>query len=59
MYNKKKNTWVPNVVYKKMFVWVRNTGFDFESAKDRQLNICPKLQTANQNLKGQFFGKIF
>ena len=38
MYNKKKNTWAPNVVYKKMFVWAKNTG------KKYLTKITPKQQ---------------
>lgn len=35
MYNKKKNVWAPNVIYKKMFVWARNTGFNCEAAREK------------------------
>ena len=35
MYNKKKNVWAPNVIYKKMFVWARNTGFDCDAAREK------------------------
>ena len=35
MYNKKKNTWAPNVVYRKMWHWAKNTGFDCEAARDK------------------------
>ena len=28
MYNKKKNKWALNVVYRKMWHWAKNTGFD-------------------------------
>ena len=35
MYNKKKNTWAPNVVYRKMWHWAKNTGFDCESVRDK------------------------
>lgn len=44
MYNKKKNVWQPNVVYKKMFQWARNTGFDCESARDRVSEFLEKIQ---------------
>ena len=33
MYNRKKNTWAPNVIYKKMFVWAKNTGFNCEASE--------------------------
>ena len=46
MYNKKKNVWAPNVIYKKMFVWARNTGFNCEAAREKaavvKLNISEK-----------------
>ena len=35
MYNKKKNLWAPNVVYRKMWHWAKNTGFDCEAARDK------------------------
>jgi len=35
MYNRKKNTWAPNVIYKKMFVWAKNTGFNCEAAREK------------------------
>ena len=34
MYNKKHNKWAPNVVYRKMFHWAKNTGFNCEAARD-------------------------
>ena len=35
MYNKKKDIWAPNVVYKKMFVWSKNTGFNCDAARNK------------------------
>ena len=35
MYIKKKNVWAPNVVYRKMWHWAKNTGFDCESVRDK------------------------
>ena len=35
MYNKKKNVWAPNVIYKKMFVWAKNTGFNCAAAREK------------------------
>ena len=35
MYNRKKNTWAKNVVYKKMFVWAKNTGFNCDAARNK------------------------
>ena len=35
MYNKKKNKWAPNVVYRKMWHWAKNTGFDCEAARNK------------------------
>ena len=35
MYNKKKNIWAPNVVYKKMFRWSKNTGFNCDAARNK------------------------
>ena len=46
MYNKKKNIWAPNVVYKKMFHWAKNTGFDCEAARDK---VSEYLEKINQS----------
>ena len=35
MYNKKQNKWAPNVVYRKMWHWAKNTGFDCEAARNK------------------------
>ncbi len=44
MYNKKQNKWAPNVVYKKMFHWAKNTGFRCEDARDKVSRItCDKI----------------
>jgi len=34
-YNSNKNSWEPNTIYKKMFVWSKNTGFNCNAAKDK------------------------
>ena len=44
MYNKNKNIWQPNVVYKKMFQWAKNTGFDCEAARDKVSKFLDKIQ---------------
>ena len=44
MYNKKKNLWAPNVVYKKMFPWANNTGFNCEAARDKVSEYLDKIQ---------------
>ena len=43
MYNKKKNEWAPNVVYKKMWHWAKNTGFDCESAREKVSSILDQI----------------
>ncbi len=43
MYNKKKNKWAPNVVYKKMFHWAKNTGFRCEDARDKVSDSLDKI----------------
>jgi len=43
MYNKKKNKWEPNVVYKKMFHWAKNTGFRCEDARDKVFSFLDKI----------------
>ena len=43
MYNKKKNKWAPNVVYKKMFHWAKNTGFTCEDARDKVAEYLEKI----------------
>ena len=35
MFNRNKNTTETNVVYKKMFQWAKNTGFDCSAARDK------------------------
>ena len=35
MYNRKNNQWKPNTVYKKMFRWAKNTGFNCEAAREK------------------------
>ena len=35
MYNKKKNKWALNVVYRKMWHWAKNTSFDCKSVRDK------------------------
>ena len=35
MYNRKNNKWGQNVVYKKMFHWAKNTGFNCEAAREK------------------------
>ena len=44
MYNKKKNIWAPNVVYKKMFVFSKNTGFNCVAARDKVHEYLDKIQ---------------
>ena len=44
MYNKKKNIWAPNVVYKKMFPWAKNTGFNCEAARDKVREYLDQIQ---------------
>ena len=39
MYNKKKNEWTPNVVYKKMFHWAKNTGFNCELSRFKKVSL--------------------
>ena len=43
MYNKKKNTRAPNVIYKKMFQWAKNTGFRCEDARDKVSDYLSKI----------------
>ena len=43
MYNKKKNKWAPNVIYKKMFHWAKNTGFRCEDARDKVSDYLAKI----------------
>jgi|TARA_R110001606_G_scaffold380791_1_gene541504 integrase len=43
MYNKKKNEWTPNVVYKKMFHWAKNTGFNCEAAREKVSKILETI----------------
>ena len=43
MYNKKKNKWAPNVIYKKMFQWAKNTGFRCEDARDKVSDYLSKI----------------
>tara|TARA_B110000977_G_scaffold104281_1_gene136108 strand:+ start:290 stop:1387 length:1098 start_codon:yes stop_codon:yes gene_type:complete len=43
MYNKKKNAWAPNVVYKKMFVWAKNTGFNCVAAREKAAQYLDQL----------------
>ena len=45
MYNKKKNIWTPNVVYKKIFTWAKNTGFNCEAARDKVSEILDLAKT--------------
>ena len=35
MYNKKQNKWAPNVIYRKMFHWAKNTGYNCEAAREK------------------------
>jgi integrase len=35
MFNKEQNTWEKNTIYKKMFQWSKNTGFDCVAARDK------------------------
>ena len=44
MYNKNKNIWAANVVYKKMFPWANNTGFNCEAARDKVHDYLEKIQ---------------
>ena len=43
MYNKKKNKWAPNVIYKKMFQWAKNTRFRCEDARDKVSDYLAKI----------------
>ena len=43
MYNKKQNKWAPNVVYKKMWHWAKNTGFDCEAAREKVSGVLDQL----------------
>ena len=43
MYNKVKAIWAKNVVYKKMFVWNRNTGFNCDAARNKVANYLEKI----------------
>jgi len=43
MYNKKKNNWAPNVAYKKMFVWAKNTGFNCVAAREKAAEYLDQL----------------
>lgn len=43
MYNKNKNSWEKNIVYKKMFTWGKNTGFNCEAARDNVAEYLDKI----------------
>ena len=48
MYNKVKAIWAKNVVYKKMFVWNRNTGFNCDAARNKVALEC-SFQTSDNS----------
>ena len=43
MYNRQKNMWAPNIIYKKMFHWAKNTGFTCEDARDKVAEYLEKI----------------
>jgi hypothetical protein len=43
MYNKKSNQWEKNIIYKKMFTWGKNTGFNCEAARDNVAEYLDKI----------------
>ena len=63
MYNKKKNTWAPNVVYRKMWHWAKNTGFDCEAARDKAAEyinqITDSKSKADSEITVEYLAYIF
>jgi len=58
-YNKNKNVWESNVVYKKMWKWAKNTGFNCSSAKDKVSSFLERIVDSRSLGKDEItFGKL-
>jgi len=58
-YNKKTNTWEKNNVYKKMFPWAKNTGFNCKAARDKVSTYLDKIVDSKSKTQDEItFGDL-
>ena len=53
MYNRKNNKWGPNVVYKKMFRWAKNSGFNCEAARNKVSKVLDQINQSKSKTESE------